>query len=47
MNYKKLNLKLFPKRDYKCDICKNDYLKNAYCCESLNFDICENCIEKI
>ena len=46
MNYNKINLKLVN-RDYTCDICRNQFTKNSYCCESLDFDICENCFNQI
>ena len=46
MNYNKKNLKLVN-RDYTCDICRNKFTKNSYCCESLDFDICENCFNQV
>ena len=47
MNYKKCNLKLVSKRNYVCDICRKSFLGNSYLCESLDFDICENCFGSI
>ena len=47
MNYKKSNLKFVSKRNYICDICRKSFLENSYYCESLDFDICENCFGKI
>ncbi len=47
MNYLKKNIKLISERSFTCDYCKKDYVRNAYCCESLDFDLCENCFGKI
>ncbi len=46
MNYNKKNLKLIN-RSYICDICRNNFTKNSYCCESLDFDICENYFNQV